>query len=313
MAAFLSRSVDGILRRGSRKAAMGRFWRPNNNGILGETIVGPNPQSVVSDGEDIWVSNLGGDSVSRVHASSGKLLETWTGATAPLGVLSWKGRIFATGVLAPGKLYMINPALSAGAVTTVATNLGTSPNGIAADPIRIWTANQGPPGSVSIITPKTSLPWTVTTVTIGSSPFGAVYDGSNVWISDWGSGQLLKLNSVGAVLQTVTVGSQPAMPVFDGTNIWVPNFESESVSVVRASTGAVLATLTGLSGAWAAAFDGQYVAVTSLPNDTITVFKAADLSLVQSSFLLGSNPAGICSDGIQFWVAFSGASEIARY
>jgi DNA-binding beta-propeller fold protein YncE len=103
------------------------------------------------------------------------------------------------------------------------------------------------------------------------------------------------------------------MPVFDGTNIWVPNFESESVSVVRASTGAVLATLTGLSGAWAAAFDGQYVAVTSLPNDTITVFKAADLSLVQSSFLLGSNPAGICSDGIQFWVAFSGASEIARY
>src|SRR5215831_11671455 len=39
MAAFLSRTVDGVLKRGSRRAALERFWTFAQS----ETTVGPNP------------------------------------------------------------------------------------------------------------------------------------------------------------------------------------------------------------------------------------------------------------------------------
>jgi hypothetical protein len=111
---------------------------------------------------------------------------------------------------------------------------------------------------VSIVTPAASIPWTVTTVTAGFSggPVGAVFDGTNVWVTQV-NGLAFKLDAAGAILQTVTVGSDSHYPVFDGTNIWVPNRGGPSVTVVRASSGAVLQTLTGngLGLPWAAAFD----------------------------------------------------------
>src|SRR5262245_9609190 len=35
MAAFLSRSVDGVLKRGSRRAALNQFWNLQNGSLLG--------------------------------------------------------------------------------------------------------------------------------------------------------------------------------------------------------------------------------------------------------------------------------------
>jgi hypothetical protein len=35
MAAFLSRTVDGVLKRGSRRAALDQFWTPQNATVLG--------------------------------------------------------------------------------------------------------------------------------------------------------------------------------------------------------------------------------------------------------------------------------------
>src|SRR5512141_2249195 len=80
MAAFLSRSVDGVLKRGSRRAALDQFWTAQNASVLGLTTVGSSPVLLKSDGSDVWVANNGGSgSVSRVRGSDGKLLETWTG------------------------------------------------------------------------------------------------------------------------------------------------------------------------------------------------------------------------------------------
>src|SRR5262249_38719880 len=75
MAAFLSRTVDGVLSRGSRRSAMRRFWNPGNELNLGVTTLPSFPAHVDSDGGDVWVTGL--NSVFRVRASDGKLLETW--------------------------------------------------------------------------------------------------------------------------------------------------------------------------------------------------------------------------------------------
>ena len=87
----------------------------------------------------------------------------------------------------------------------------------------------------------------MTTVTTGfAGPFGALFDGSNVWVTQNLSPTILRLDASGGILQTVTVGDRPVFPVFDGTNIWVPSSNSNSVSVVRASSGAMLQTITGI-------------------------------------------------------------------
>src|SRR5262249_7796087 len=183
---------------------------------------------------------------------------------------------------------------------------------------RIWTANDVP-GSVSIVTPTVSLPWTVTTVTVGfSAPLGAVFDGANVWITDFSAGSLLKLDAFATILQTVTVGVHPVFPVFDGTSVWVPNQSSGTVSVVRASTGTVLATLTGngLAGAQptAAAFDGEKVMIANQSGNSVSLFKAADLTPL-GSFQTGpsTSPNGACSDGVNFWITLFGANQLARF
>jgi hypothetical protein len=317
MAAFLSRTVDGALRRGSRRAALDQFWTTQNATVLGLTTVGSAPSFVKSDGADLWVSNNFGFTVSRVRGSDGKVLETWTGASNPTGVLVAMGKVFVNGNTVPGTLYRIDPSQPAGAVTAVASNLGNQPIGIAFDGARIWTANSVGT-SVSIVTPGATIPWTVTTVTAGGffAPTGMLYDGANIWVADEIGNTLLKLDASGAILQTVTVGSFPFHPGFDGGNIWMPNSGSASVSVVRASSGAVLQTLTGngLSAPRAAAFDGQRVLVVNLGDSSVSLWKAADLSpLGNFSMGLGTSPGGAASDGVNFWITLTGPGKLARF
>src|SRR5580765_3083994 len=307
MAAFLSRTVDGVLKRGSRRAILDQFWTTQNSTVLGITTLGgafTNPRAVRADGADLWVGNFNANSISRVRASDGKLLESWT-ASGPGGIRVAMGRVVATGNVSTGMLYTIDPSQAAGAATVVASNLGAFPNGLAFDGARFWSANQV---SVSIATPGATIPWTVTTVAAGfTGPFGATYDGPNVWITD-APNKLLKLDAAGAILATVTVGAGPRHPVFDGTNIWVPGGSSSNVTVVRASSGAILTTLTGngLDGPIEAAFDGQRILVTNPNTNTVSLFKAANLTDL-GFFPIAGGPYGACSDGIHFWITLNAA------
>ena len=74
MAAFLSRSVDGVLKRGSRQAALDQFWTTKNNTVVGLTTVGSTPFALKSDGVDVWAAGNGDGTVSRVRGSDGKHL-----------------------------------------------------------------------------------------------------------------------------------------------------------------------------------------------------------------------------------------------
>ena len=314
MAAFVTRTMDQSLKRGSRRAALDQYWSPVSSEFLELTAVGGAPGSVKSDGADLWVTNLGGDSVSRVRASDGKLLETWTGAEAASAVLVSRGLIFVTGRTDPGSLYLIDPTQPVGAVTTLPFSLGAFPFSITFDGLRIWTANpQG--GSVSLVI--LAGPGIVNTVTAGfTSPIGILYDGNNVWVTDDGPGTLLKLDSTGGIIQTVTVGTHPRYPVFDGTNIWVPNFGPSTVTVVRASTGAVLATLAGngLNGPASAAFDGERILVTNATGNSVSLWKASDLTPLGSvSTGSSTTPLGACSDGLNFWITLQNTGKIARF
>jgi len=315
MAAFVTRTMDQSLKRGSRRASLKQFWTPTSANSLALTTVGTFPELVESDGADLWVANNSG-TVSRARASDGKLLETWTGATQAFGVLSAMGLIFVTGDTSPGTIYRIDPTQPPGAVTTLGLFVGNSPFGISFDGFGIWTANGGGSVSITHIRPGEL---SVDTVSEGfSAPIGILYDGANMWVTDNGTspGKLFKLDSNGFIIQTVTVGTNPDFPVFDGTNIWVPNTLSNTVTVVRASTGAVLATLTGngLNAPFTAAFDGERILVTNTFGDSVSLWNAANLTPLGSvSTGASSNPLGACSDGLNFWITLDNTGKLARF
>jgi hypothetical protein len=319
MAAFISRTMDQSLKRGSRRAVAKKWFTPQDVNSLTRTIVGDFPQQVEFDGTDLWVPNYNSGTVMRVSPGDGKVLETWTGAINAYGIACAMGKIFITGTTNPGSLYMIDPTQPAGAVTTLASNLGVFPNGIAFDGSRIWTANNS--GSISIISLN---PTSVTTISAGFlNPLGVLYDGASIWVAD-GGGTLLKLNSNGSIAQTINTGAGPKFIVFDGTNIWVPDSDSPSVTVVRVKDAGgnalvnafVVATLTGngLNTPVTAAFDGERILVTNLFGDGVSLWKAADLTpLGFFTTGAGSQPSGACSDGLNFWIALSGTDRLARF
>jgi YVTN family beta-propeller protein len=321
MTTFLQRSVDQGLKRSNRRGALGQWWTPKTaQGLRRTALPGVGLASFCkADGERVWVTN--GTNLLSVLASTGELQ-----ANIDFGAgVDVKGLVIANG----GALY-VAPTSQRLAFAMPKRDapfhgdwgyqiVSYTPNAIAFDGDRVWTANYTA-SSITIRALVAGEPTgSSTEVTLGfGTPLDIIFDGSNMWIADPGFDQIIKLDANGAILQRVGVGADPAYMAYDGANIWVPNLAGNSVSVVRAATGAIVATLVtdasnALSVPVQAAFDGERILVTNLGNDSVTLFRAADLSVIRNVPLpAGSDPYGVCSDGINFFVTLRGTKQLLR-
>jgi hypothetical protein len=183
MSAFVTRTLDQSLRRGSRRAALGQWWTPKIAEAVRATDVGTAPQFVVADGEHILVSNTAG-TLQLVEASSGNLIST-TG----FGLINLRGILVAGSLIwtvgyrpAPYDQYEI-------LVTTHGSNGGTflvagnNPIGLTFDGEYIWIANFGTsPNTGSLTRLRVSLTSPANTFTAGfNQPYGILYDGASLW------------------------------------------------------------------------------------------------------------------------------------
>lgn len=317
MAAFVSRTLNQSLKRGSRRGALDQWATPTSLSVTGKTAVGTAPRGVRSDGADLWVANVSpvSQTVSRVRASDGKLLETWTNAVDPEDVLVARGRIFVCGRRTPGLLYVIDPKLAPGAVTLLSNTLLGAPSYLAFDGFSIWA---GCADGLCKVNPNTGGVTVFADSDLNSRITSLTFDGTYMWAGKstaFSSDKILKVDLNGNVLQSVTVDKSPLGIVFDGINLWIPNLLSDSITVVRTKDGSgnplptafVVATLTGngLNGPVGAAYDGERIAVINSGADSISLWRAADL--VPLGAITGAtDPSGICSDGVNFWIALDG-------
>jgi hypothetical protein len=323
MAAFITRTQDSALKRGSRRAGAGQWATPQHVGVLNTTPLGTDPALNCFDGEDIWVANFSSGNVTRVHASDGRVLGTWTGAILAHNTIAAAGFIYVTGLEIPGRIYRIDPSQAPGAVTVVEGNVGDGPRSITYDGLNLWTANEGTGPGLGSITRYNIVTDTATTFGLGfNQPVGIVFDGTHLWVVDYGDDALYRVNPAnGAILETLAMGaitSTPAVPVFDGANIWVP--VDNGLQVVNTSTPArLLATLTGNglgNSNLAAAFDGERIMVTNFGGNSVSLWKASSLTAL-GNLNLGANmsPQGVCSDGLHFWISVnsSGGGLLMRF
>ena len=327
MVAFLTRTLDFALSRGSRRTIAGKLYTPlslSDGGVipLGSAVA---PTQIQCDGRDLWVANRGSGTVTRLRANDGAYLGSWTGLTSPEAVLLAKGKVWVTTLT--GELFYIDPNLP-GTATFQGQAYGPGPGGIAWDGHRIWTAFYGDASGGGVAIATTEYAGTPTWHRTGfNHPIGIIYDGANMWVTDQppdnqgGVSTLKRLGSNGEILQSIPLSGNGAQrPIFDGTNIWVPIWQSNVVDVVRASTGEKVATLSGngLSSPTTAAFDGERVLVTNYSAGGVSLWKATDMTPLGHATTGAAfssawgNVNGACSDGMSFFVTLQLDNKIIR-
>ena len=177
MTTFLQRSLDQGLTRASRRTVLKQLWQDNYypQAILSSGL----PVFCAADGDTIWVASQG--EVDQIQASSGKVLASWTGPTKSWPIAVIPGAIITADNSAPNGLYFIDPTAPPGPISASYTLPGGA-SSIAFDGINYWIANFT--GSVSILTGLT-----LQTYSAGfSKPVGLVYDGTQMWVTDYGAG-----------------------------------------------------------------------------------------------------------------------------
>jgi hypothetical protein len=318
-AVFVSKGLSQSLARSTRRAALGQWWTstPRWDLGLGVTQLTGNPIAAASDGLDIWTANAANHTASRVRASDGRLLETWTGigvGSGPVAVLSALGRVLVlSGGPDNGALYSIDPSQAAGDATLLAA-VPNGANSFAFDGVRVFANNTGGVAQdvfLSVITPTASAPWSVQTVHDANHLLsgGLLYDGTRMWLASF-SGELLRLNSDGTVADAIPLGASGRAPIFDGTNLWVPT-GADGIAIVRADNGVLVTTLAETTEFLA--FDGVRVLSVNPVTQSISVWRAADLTELGTFGTGGATPAGACSDGLNFFVTLPSVSQLARF
>jgi hypothetical protein len=156
--------------------------------------VGKLPGGVAFDGANIWVSNHGSTTVTKLRASDGATLGT-----------------FAVGF-----------------------SVGFLPGGLAFDGANILVANTGQlccKQGHTVTKLRASDGRNLGTFAVGTQPNGLTFDGANMWVANFSTFTVTKLRaSDGTNLGTFTVGTTPMGVAFDGANIWVTNNGDNTVS-----------------------------------------------------------------------------------
>ncbi|HXN62875.1 MAG TPA: hypothetical protein VN886_20680, partial [Acidimicrobiales bacterium] len=157
---------------------------------------------------------------------------------------------------------------------------------------------QGPAGGISLAAMRAALlQWYPQTYSVGSSPLGVAFDGTNIWVVNQGSNSVTKLSaSTGGVVGTYSVGTSPSGVVFDGANIWVTNSADGTVTELVASTGGVVGTYSVGSYPVGVAFDGADLWVANDASNSITKLLASTGAVV-GTYTVGNNPVGVAFDG----------------
>ena len=150
------------------------------------------------------------------------------------------------------------------------------------------------------------------TVAVGSNPIGMAFDGAHVWVANWISGDVSKIDpATNSVVATVAVGANPSGVAFDGAHLWVANRGPDTVSKVDPAAEAVVATVTVGNDPRGVAFDGAHVWVANRGHGTVSKIDPA-AEAVLATVDVGGEPFGVAFDGDNVWVANESPNTVSK-
>jgi hypothetical protein len=270
-------------------------------------VAGANPFGVAFDGANIWVTNNGSNTVTKLRASDGACVGTCTfrvtgfaASANPLRVAFDGANIWVVFSSGFGVTNGVTKLRASDGTTLGTYSAGGYPVDVAFDGDNIWVTD-AIQGVVRKL--RTSDGINVGTFRVGSWPVGLAFDGTSMWVANQASNSLTKLRaSDGVNLGTFPAGLTPSDITFDGANIWVPNVDANTVSKIRVSDGVKLGTFATGDGPESASFDGVNVWIVNSKGNSVTKLRASD-GFNLGTIRVGRRPRGIAFDGAHFWVA----------
>ncbi len=280
--------------------------------LLGQRVaVGTNPFGVAFDGANIWVTNGGGNNVTKLRASDGACVGTctFTVGNSPHGVAFDGANIWV--VNASDNSVTKLRASDGACVGTCTFGVANTPSGIAFDGANMWVANFS---GNTVTKLRASDGAFQGTSAVGTSPVGVAFDGENIWVTNAGSNTVTELQaSDGAFQGTFSVGMNPSGIAFDGENMWVTNAGGNTVTKLRLD-GFLQGTFSVGTNPRGIAFDGANIWVTNFGtsgSNTVTKLRASD-GTVLGTHVVGAKPLGIVFDGANMWVANSLSNNVTK-
>ena len=150
------------------------------------------------------------------------------------------------------------------------------------------------------------------TVTVEQGPNGVAFDGSYIWVANFGSNTVSKIDPTDNSVTHIAVGNNPFGVAFDGTNIWVTNFGSDTMSKINPTTNNVTKIVTSQTKPEGVAFDGTHLWVTSSQGSP-SVLKITLAGTGVASVSTAQNGAtGVAFDGINIWVTNQNSHTVSK-
>lgn len=168
---------------------------------LDSTKVGSSPHHVVVDGDTVWVTNNGANTVSRINAAGTAPVVDLDIAVGngPLHVALGAGSAWVTDGI-DGTVHRLNA--TTGAVEAVIT-VGILPHALAFASGQVWVGSDGP--DLWRIDPATNQATRVSEASFTS--IDMVVDGTTIWVADAAGSAVVRFDAAtGQVAQTIDLG-----------------------------------------------------------------------------------------------------------
>ena len=134
----------------------------------------------------------------------------------------------------------------------------------------------------------------------GANPSSLIFDGGNIWTTDFGATRSPSCGRAMALSWAHSPSEWPPQGIaYDGANLWVSNLIGQTVTELRASDGAVLGTFPSALARGGVAFDGANIWVGSDDDVEVSKLRPGDGKLIGTVQLSGTEHRGFAFDGQQ--------------
>ena len=299
-------------RRTNQQIATLRWYDVNYS--FPQLAVGTGPIGITFDGENIWTVNNSANSVTKISASAGRVINTYPVGTSPFAAASDGTYLWVTN-------YITNDVtklkVSDGSVAGT-YNVGSNPRGIAFDGKYIWTANFGSANVSRLLATDGSDAGTFATGS-GTTPYGIAVDNQgNVWVTNSAGNTVVKLKgSDGSFLGTLPTApvsnAAPRHVVFDGIFVWVSNFNTNTIRKIYGPTGSFADITLPVNNPEGMVFDGTNVWVACYVSNVLLKLKGSDGTVIASVPLSNFQQRYLAFDGKTVWAANFALDSVSRY
>jgi YVTN family beta-propeller protein len=153
----------------------------------------------------------------------------------------------------------------------------------------------------------------VKSIPVGTSPQGITTGAGSVWVSNFGSDTLSRINTSSYVVTTRPVGDGPQGLAFSNNNntVWIANSLEDTVTRFSANNNTVTATIAVGDDPRSVAFDGTNVWVTNFAGNSVSKISPATNTVI-ATVAVGEGPQGVAFGAGSIWVANSGNDYVSR-